>query len=75
MSLWWGWEWSSVVPGEKDSGLHAELFVLQGEKVPRQVGLHAELFVLLIPRKIPRQVGLHAEIFVLENWTPVLKPI
>ena len=48
MSLWWGWKLSSVVPGEKDSGLHAELFVLEGEKVPRQVGLHAELFVLLI---------------------------
>ena len=47
MSLWWGWELSSVVPGEKDSGLHAELFVLQGEKIPRQVGLHAELFVLV----------------------------
>ena len=46
MSLLWGWKLSSVVPGEKDSGLHAELFVLQGEKIPRQVGLHAELFVL-----------------------------
>ena len=43
------WKLSSVVPGEKDSGLHAELFVLQGEKIPRQVGLHAELFVLLVP--------------------------
>ena len=51
MSLWWGWKLSSVVPGEKDSGLHAELFVLEGEKVPRPVGLHAVLFVLLIPRE------------------------
>ena len=48
MSLWWGWKLSSVVPGEKDSGLHAEVFVLQGEKIPRQVGLHAELFVCLL---------------------------
>ena len=51
MSLWWGWKLSSAVPGEKDSGLHAELFVLQGEKVPRQVGLRAVLFALLIPRE------------------------
>ena len=57
MSLWWGWKLSSVVPGEKDSGLHAELFVLEGEKVPRQVGLHAELFVLLIPREKDRPAG------------------
>ena len=28
-------------------GLHAELFVLPGEKFPRQVRLHAELFVLV----------------------------
>ena len=49
LALWWGWKLSSVVPGEKDSptgGLHAELFVLQGEKIPRQVGLDAELFIL-----------------------------
>ena len=49
MALWWGWKLSSVVPREKDSrqmGLHAELFLLQGEKIPQQVGLHAELFVL-----------------------------
>ena len=26
-------------------GLHAALFVLPGEKIPRQVGLHAELVV------------------------------
>ena len=71
MSLWWGWKLSSVVPGEKDSGLHAELFVLQGEKIPRQVGLHAELFVLTGEKDPP----IFQPAAVLVNWTPVLRPI
>ena len=73
MSLWWGWKLSSVVPGEEDSGLHAELFVLQGEKIPRQVGLHAELFVLLVPGEKDTQSFRPAVVRV--KYTPVLKLI
>ena len=73
MSLWWGWKLSSVVPGEKDLGLHAELFVLQGEKIPRQVGLHAELFVLLVPGEKDTQSFRPA--VVRAKYTPILKLI
>ena len=73
MSLWWGWKLSSVVPGEKDSGLHAELFVLQGEKIPRQVGLHAEFLVLFVPGEKDTQSLRPAVVRV--KYTPVLKLI
>ena len=66
-----GLEVEPVVPGEKDSGLHAELFVLQGEKMPRQVGLHAELFGL--PGEKDTQSFRPAVVRV--KYTPVLRLI